>query len=239
VERSVVVVPVREQRDGGLDAGGPAVERPAAPRRTTGRRAALPNGRAVVGGLLVATAAVGTYAAWASADDAPTTRYAVATRDVAVGEVLEAADLELVPMDAPSSIAAASFEDDDASLLVGQVTVAPLRRGDLVQRSAVVVPEDAGGGRQLSFPIDVSAALAGTLEVGERVDVLVTEGSDVGEATTEVVAEGATVARVLGADDDGGRLVVLLSVPDDTDLLALTTAARIGELTLVRTTPGS
>jgi hypothetical protein len=46
------------------------------------------------------------------------------------------------------------------------------------------------------------------------------------------------VARVTG-DEDDGRLVVLLSVGDDTDLLALTTAVRAGELTLVRTTPGA
>lgn len=210
----------------------------AARRLTTGRRAALPNGRAVVGGLLVAAAAVGTYAAWSAADDAPSTRYAVAARDVAVGEVLEAGDVELVAMDAPASLRTNAFEGDDAGVVVGQVTVAPLAEGDLVQRSAVVVPEDAARARQLSFPIDVSAALAGTLEVGEQVDVLVTSGSDVAEAATEVVAEGATVARVLGGEDDGGRIVVLLSVAEGTDLLALTTAARIGELTLVRTTPG-
>ena len=223
-----------EATHGGVTAGA---SNGAATRRTTGRRVALPNGRAVVGGLLVAAAAVGTYAAWSGADDPPTTRFAVASRDIAVGEVLEAGDIELVAMDAAASVAGAAFEGDDASLLVGQVTVAPLSHGDLVQRSAVVVPEDAEPARQLSFPIDVSAALAGTVEVGERVDVVVTSGSDVAEATSEIVARGATVARVLGADD-GGRLVVLLSVPDETDLLALTTAARVGELTLVRTTPG-
>ncbi len=206
-----------------------------APRRRTGPRRALPNGRAVVGGLLVAAAAVGTYAAWSSAADEPSTRFAVTTRDVAIGEVLEPADIELVRMEAPASVAAAAFQGDDADLLVGQVTVAPLADGDLVQRSAVVVPEDAVAARQLSFPIDVSAALAGTLEVGERVDVLATTVGD--DAGTTVVATDATVARVLG-DDDGGRLVVLLSVTDDTDLLALTTAARVGDLTLVRTTPG-
>jgi len=191
----------------------------------------------VVGGLLVAAAAVGSYAAWSAADDPPATRYAVAARDVAIGEVLEPADLEVVAMDAAPSVAAAAFEGDDTSLLVGQVTVAPLAAGDLVQRSAVVVPEDAGAARQLSFPIDVSAALAGTVEVGERVDVYVTTGSAGDAARTEVVAEGAKVAKVLG-DDDGGRLVVLLSVTDETDLLALTTAVRAGDLTLVRTTPG-
>lgn len=235
-----VVATVRERNGFGDEVGDAPVGHGSggSVRRSTGRRAALPNGRAVVGGLLVAAAAVGTYAAWASADDPPATRFAIATRDVAVGEVLDASDLELVAMDAHPTVARAAFEGDDAGLLVGQVAVAPLRRGDLVQRSAVVVPEAADGARQLSFPIDVSAALAGTLEIGERVDVLVTEGGDVGEATTTVVAEGATVARILG-DDDGGRLVVLLSVPDGTDLLALTTAARVGDLTLVRTTPGS
>lgn len=217
-------------------ANGGAAGGSTAGRRQTGRRAALPNGRAVLGGLLAAAAAVGTYAAWSGAGDPPSTRYAVAARDVGVGEVLEAADVELVALDAPTSIAAAAFEADDAGLLVGQVTVAPLRAGDLVQRSAVVVPEDARPARQLSFPIDVAAALAGTLEVGERVDVLATSTRD-GEPVTEVVAEGATVAKLLG-DEDGGRLVVLLSVRDDTDLLALTTAAKVGDLTIVRTTPG-
>lgn len=213
---------------------------PAAPsrrRRIAGRRAALPNGRAVLGGLLVAASAVGTYAAWSAAGDPPTTRYAVAARDIAVGEVLEIGDVELVAFDAPAGLAAAAFEGDDADLLLGQVAVAPLAAGDLVQRSAVVVPEDADGARQLSFPIDVSSALAGTLEVGERVDVVVTSGGGGSAATSDIVATGATVARILG-DAGGGRLVVLLSVDEGTDLLALTTAVRTGDVTLVRTTPG-
>lgn len=209
-----------------------------APRRTTGRRGALPNGRAVVGGLLVAAAAVGTYAAWTAADDPPSTRYAVAARDVAVGEVLEAGDIDLVAFDAPPGIAGAGFDEGDAGLLIGQVTVAPIAAGDLLQRSAVVVPEDAERARQLSFPIDVADALAGTIERGERVDVLVTYGGD--DAVTEIVVRGAVVAEIRGdGDDAGGQVVVLLSIPDDADLLALATAVRRGELTLVRTTGGS
>src|SRR5688572_8713728 len=43
----------------------PAAGAPGLPgTRTAGRRPALPNGRAVLGGLLVATAAIGTFAAW-------------------------------------------------------------------------------------------------------------------------------------------------------------------------------
>lgn len=208
-----------------------------APRRSTGRRGALPNGRAVVGGLLVAAATVGTYAAWSAAGEAPSTRFAVAARDLAVGEVVEAADVELVAFDAPAGVAAAAFDATDATLLVGQVTVAPIAAGDLLQRSAVVVPEDVEATRQLSFPIDVADALAGTLERGERVDVLVTYGGEGDDASTEVVVHDAIVAELRGeVDDASGQVVVLLSVPEDADLLALTTAVRRGDLTLVRTT---
>jgi Flp pilus assembly protein CpaB len=208
-----------------------------ASRRGTGRRAALPNGRAVVGGLLVAAAAVGTFAAWSSADDEPSTRFAVATRDLAVGEVVGAGDVELVAFDAPAAVARAAFGEADARLLVGQLTVAPVAAGDLLQRSAVVVPEDATRARQLSFPIDVADALAGTLEQGERVDVLVTYGGNADDVVTEVVVEDAVIARIRGEDDTAdGQIVVLLSVPEDADLLALTTAVRTGTITLVRTT---
>lgn len=206
------------------------------PPRVVGRRRPLPNGRAVVGGLLVAASAVGTFAAWSSAREGPATRYAVATRDVAVGEVLDADDVELAAMELPDRVAAAAFAEADAGLVVGQVAVAPLAAGDLVQRSAVVVPEDATPARQLSVAIDAAAALAGTVERGERVDVLVTTGGE--DARTEVVARQATIAAVTG-DDRAGRLVVLLSVDESTDVLALTTAARRGDLTLVRTTPGA
>ncbi len=210
---------------------------PSAPRRSIGRRPALPNGRAVVGGLLVAAAAVGTYAAWSSAGDEPTTRYAVASRDLGVGDVLDAADVELVAFDAPSSLRDAAFDAAEAPLLVGQVAVAPIAAGDLLQRSAVVVPEDAEPARQLSFPIDVADALAGSIERGERIDVLVTYGGTGDDVTTEVVVAGAVVADVRGEGDDaGGQVVLLLSLPEGADVLEVATAVRRGDLTIVRTT---
>lgn len=202
------------------------------PLRVAGRRPALPNGRAVVGGLLVAAAVVLTFAVWVGADDAPSTRYVVAARDLPVGEVLDAADLAAAPADLPGAVAGRAFTD--AALVVGQRTVAPLAEGELVQRSAVVVPEREGGGRQLSFAIDVADALAGTLEAGESVDLLVTYGSG-GDSVTEVVAAGATVAALPEGDDDvGGQTVVLLSLPEGTDVLAVTNAIRQGALTIVR-----
>lgn len=212
--------------------------------QVAGRRPALPNGRAVVGGLLVAAAAVGTYGAWAGADDPPSARYVVTTRDLTVGEVVDPTDVELVAIDVPDGLAERAF--DASELVVGQRTVAPLAAGELVQRSAVVAPDGAsaaGGGaapgRQLSFAIDEADALAGTLEVGEPVDVLVTYGGTSADSVTEVVATGAVVAGLPGGDDDlgsgsGGQLVVLLSLAEGTDVLAVTNAVRQGSVTLVR-----
>lgn len=204
-----------------------------APVRLAGRRPALPNGRAVVGGLLVATAVVITFAAWSGVDDQPDGRFVVAARDLPVGETVDPEDVELVAVDLPGRLAGRAF--DDVAPVLGQRTVAPLTEGELVQRSAIVVPEDGAGGRQISFAIDVADALAGTLEEGEAVDLLVTYGSG-GDSRTEVVAAGATVAALPAddADDVGGQTVVLLSLPEGADVLALTNAIRQGSLTIVR-----
>ena len=199
--------------------------------RLAGRRPALPNGRAVVGGLLVAAAVVGTFAAWSGVDDGPEGSFVVAARELPVGEVLDPADLEVVAVDLPGSLAGRAFTD--AGPVLGQRTVAPLTEGELIQRSAIVVPEGTTGGRQISFAIDVADALAGTLEQGEAVDLLVTYGTGA-DATTEVVAAGATVAALLDDEDVGGQAVVLLGLPEGTDVLAVTNAIRQGALTIVR-----
>lgn len=201
--------------------------------RLAGRRPSLPNSRAVLGGLLVAAAAVGTFAAWSSADDPPSSRFVVAARDLPVGEVIDETDLALAAMDVPAAVAERAFPR--AAPVLGQRTVAPLAEGELIQRSAVVVAENAGKGRQISFAIDVADALAGTLEVGERVDLLVTYGGTANDSVTEVVAAGATVAALPLADDEvGGQAVVLLTLPEDADVLAVTNAVRQGSLTMIR-----
>ena len=214
--------------------GSPGVAPAERVMRVAGRRPSLPNGRAVIGGLLVAAGAVGTFAAWSGADDPPSTEYVVAGRDLPVGEVLDEGDLAFAPLDVPASLAGRAFSD--TGLVVGQRTVAPLAEGELIQRSAIVVPEDVGDGRQVSFAIDTADALAGTLEEGETVDLLVTYGGSAEGSVTEVVASRATVAR-LPSDDassGGGQIVVLLSISADTDVLALTNAIRQGSLTIVR-----
>jgi Flp pilus assembly protein CpaB len=219
-------------RDVVLTRGPEASTDGAPPARAVGRRAALPSGRAVVGGLLVAAAVVGTYAAWSGAGDGPDTRFAVAARDLPVGTTVAAEDLELVVMDLNDDVAARAF--DDPAAVVGQLTVAPLAEGDLVQRSAVVVPEDAAAGRQISLSISIADALAGTLEEGEAVDLLATFG-DGHDAETRVVVADAHIARLTDEENERGAVLVLLALPEGADVLQVTRAVQAGRLTLVRT----
>jgi Flp pilus assembly protein CpaB len=212
--------------------GAEAPTEGAPPVRAVGRRGALPNGRAVLGGLLVAAAVVGTYAAWSGAGEGPGTSYVVAARDVAVGTTIGSDDVELAELDLGDDVEARAFADPAA--VVGQLTVAPLAEGDLVQRSAVVVPEDAEAGRQVSLSISRANGLAGTVEEGELVDVLVTFG-DGDDAVTEVVVSGAKVSRLVAVDDDADTMLVLLSLPEGADVLAATRAIQAGNLTFVRT----
>ncbi len=202
----------------------------AAPRRIE-RRESLPGGRAVVGGLLVGLAAVGTFAAWQAAGGEPTSQYVVAARDVGVGARLAPDDLEFATMDLGEATAAGAFTADASSLALGQITVAPLAVGDLVQRSAIVVPDDAEARRQLSFPVEAAHGLAGTVERGEVVDVVVSSG----EARSRIAVAGAVVADIQ-RDELGGGLVVLVSVPADADVVSIAGALHQGDITLVRAT---
>lgn len=200
-------------------------------------RPGLPSGRSVVGGLLIAVAALGTFAvAGGDADPLPPGRV-VTRRAVAPGDVIGPADLELVPSDGPGGGAHLFGSVDDVA---GAVALAPLDPGDLVQRSAVRPADpEAPGDHQVSFPVDRSGAVGGRLQLGERVDVVATYGTGI-DATTRRVARGALVVAADATDDRlGTALVVTLAVPDPDDALRVTHAANAGAIALVRTDGGA
>src|SRR3954464_14532051 len=71
--------------------------------RTIRRRRTLPGSRAVVGGLLVAVAAVGTYAMATGAGGDAGTAYLAAARDLPAGHRIERGDLGTVDADLPAA----------------------------------------------------------------------------------------------------------------------------------------
>ncbi len=191
----------------------------------------------MVGGLLVATSVVGIFAAYQGANGGPSASYVVVAEDLAIGTPLDGSVLELSAIDLPRAIAARAYRDP--SELVGQVTVAPLADGDLVQASSVVEAGAGAPAHELSFALDTDRVVNGRLDAGERVDVLVTYGTGT-DAFTEAVVRNARVSEVDGGDGTtfttSGRTVLTLALPQGSDALALTHAVRAGEVTVVRTT---
>lgn len=198
------------------------------------RRRALPGGRAVAGGFLVALAAVGIFAAYTSATAETRGRYVVARHDLPLGHRLAESDLGTLLADLPPQVGARSYRT--AAQLVGAVVVGPVAKGELVQSSDVLSGRDGPLDRQISFPIDSARAVDGQLRQGELVDVLATYGTGA-DGYTVVVVAGARVAgrsQQRRALAEGGDEVVTLSVPAAADALAVAHAVSAGTVTLVR-----
>lgn len=213
---------------------------PASEGRSLRRRPNLPNGRAVVGGFLVALSALGIFVAYVRATDAPSTSFVIARRDVPVGTTLTADDLDRLTMTLPEGLASRSaFRTEEA--LIGATTVGPVRRGELVQAGDVVRKRSGPAELELSFAIERPRAVSGSLRAGERVDVLATFGAG-GDVYTVVAVRQA---RVLESTPSNGSLaasdtdVIRLAVASADEALALTHAVNAGEVTLVRATGAS
>lgn len=214
----------------------PVSRRASAPdQRTIRRRRTLPGSRAVVGALLVTTAAVGLYSAYSSATAGSRQSFVVARRNVPLGIQLRPGDLGTARMELPSSVQRRAY--DDPRVLVGAVTVAPVNAGDLVQASSVVRRRSAVTDQELTVPVERSRMIDG-LERGERVDVLATYGSG-GDAYTLAAVRRALVVAVhhgRGGLAEGTGSALTVAVTNPAESMALAHAARAGQVTVVRST---
>lgn len=213
--------------------------------RTIRPRRSLPGGRAVIGAFLVVVAAVGTFGAYLSATAAPDTSYMVATRSFDIGHVIVEADLvggaagfRAVPIELPDEQAARAYSDAaaDAEALLGQVVVAPIAAGDLVQETQFVNVADAGDGVAMSFSLPVDRALAGRVGAGERIDVIATFPAAGSASQTRVVARDVTVVTALSGGDglNGGRATLTVEVPDLATAQQLQHAVDIAQVAILR-----
>ena len=207
------------------------------PRRPHPAGSARPNGRALVGGLLVTAAAVAVFAAYAGAETGPPLRAVAVRTDLPAGHRLTAADLVAEPVDLPAGTAQSGFVAVDD--LVGAITLAPLQADELVQRSAVLTDgRNRPAGHEFSFPVDRERALDGDLRPGETVDLLATYGSGA-DATTSVLARLATVVKVQANGKGtigGGNLVLTVGLESPDSVLDAAHAAQVAELTVIRAT---
>lgn len=201
-------------------------------------RTMLPNGRAVLGGFLIAASGVGLFAAYQQAHAAPVNKFVVATHPLAPGDVIERADLGLAPAELPPEMAGQLT--DDWRSLVGKETTAAVGKNQLLSPASVVEPGSIDGpARRVSLELSRASALDGDLESGAVVDVL---SSTEGDSEATVVAKRSRVLAV-NADSTGdlgqlGSLVVTIEVADERALAAIVGASASGKMTLAAPTPG-
>jgi hypothetical protein len=216
-----------------LDAGSgsPAGEGPSG-RRIRPRRG-LPGGRAVVGGLLVAVAAVGIFAAVSGAGRGPSTRYYVAAHDISAGTTLTTADLEAVAIEIPERMEGRVFSDPDA--LIGAITVGPLSEGELIQAGGLATGADAEI-PTFSVAVGKADANAGELSRGDYVQVFATYGTDTA-GTTVALSPEARIISISEEDESlaaAGQVVVRLQVASAEERSSIINATVTGRLSLIR-----
>ncbi|HEV8296124.1 MAG TPA: SAF domain-containing protein [Acidimicrobiales bacterium] len=210
------------------------------PRRILQRRVGLPNGRAVLGALLVTLAGLGTFVLASHDDEGPHDRYAVMARPVSPGHRLTAGDVVLQPMTLSHEVEAQAFTTTDD--LVDAVALGPLSAGQLVQTSLVAPAATVAGAtnantHELSLPVPRDRTPPG-LRRGEHIALLATYGTGA-DAATVVTAQDATVLAYESGDDGigstrTGRLTLALA--DPATVMATAHAAQVAELTIVRAT---
>jgi len=204
-------------------------------QRRVERRVGLPSGRAVVGGLLMALAAVGTFLAYADATADDAIEVLIASNDLAPGDTIDAGDVELVPVELPSRVRGL-FGAVDAA--VGRQVVAPVGAGELLLASSTAVPVQGAEHLEIAITLPASRAVGG-LRAGERVDVFSTWSSDV----TQLIAVDARVLEVSGGAREGlgasDTTVVRLALADFAQVEALVHAQAAGDVTMVRAAIGT
>ncbi len=195
----------------------------------------LPSGRAVIGGLLMALAAVGTFLAYSAATADETIDVLIATRALRTGETISADDVALVAVDLPDEVRGL-FGSTEAA--VGRQVVAPVDEGEFLPASATVTPVEGDEYLEVSVALPGNRAV-GRLVPGERVDIFSTWGSDV----TELIAVDARVLEVSGGGDNvisgSEQAVVRLALADFAQVEAVVHAQAAGDITMIRAALGT
>ncbi len=198
----------------------------------TSRRPALPAGRAVVGGFLVAVAAVIVFAASLAGASNPGQGWVVASQPLGAGTVLGPNDLSTATMRLARGTTALAFRQ--VTSLEGRALAVAVQPGELVQASMLVPSNQVPPLRPVTVAVDpVSLA---DLTTGQPVDVLATLGSG-SASSVEVVVRGATLLDAVTSGSDllapGGSGQVTIGVQTLAEAEAVVQASQAGTVSLV------
>jgi hypothetical protein len=179
----------------------------------------------VVGGFLVAVAAVVVFAVVLTGSSSPGQPWLVATHPLAAGAVI-----------GPGSTASIAFHQPGT--VEGRTLAVGLQAGELLQGPMLVPSSRTPALRPVSIAVNpVSLA---NLTSGQLVDVLATQGSG-SAATVAVVARGATLIDLVTSGSallaSGGAGQVTIGVQSLAEAEAVVQASQAGTVSLVAAEP--
>ena len=168
-----------------------------------------------------------------SGDD-NTVEVVVAGEDIAAGTRITASHLSTAAVPADETTIARFLGAAEASSTIGMMATRPVAAGSPLLPSDLLSVENPAGLRAMSIPIDQTRAVAGHIERGDSVDVvLVVDGS------ASFIAAGIEVLDVPPDDVNalGARSVYAPTVAvDAAQALRIAAALDAGEVHLVRST---
>ena len=224
----------------GERSNGDEAAAPENPPRRLGPTKRLPTGRAVVGGLLVALAALGVLWALTRGDDEPTVEYLVLAHDVRAGDVVGMEDFEITEMVLPDEVDAFTlFRNSTGESDPRWIAQTPIRQGTLalvddyrqIEGGELPGPD----GWTVTVNIDEALAMNGQVSANLTVDVIGTF-EETARTRTEVVARSARIVQVAPTAQEQQTLAVHLQVDSYQTVLDLINASAAGTLTLIDTT---
>lgn len=150
--------------------------------------------------------------------------------DVVSGRPLTASDFTTARVHVDAQQLDRLIAKDDASRIIGWVPTAPLRAGDLLQRSALAEPAATGGLRTMSIPVEATHAVGGSLRPGDDVDIIDATKPAFAVQGVEVTAAGSGAGAITSS-----TYSVTVAVTAD-DALKVSDAVRNGKVDIVRST---
>lgn len=189
----------------------------------------------MVGGFLVAVAAVIVFAASLAGAANPGQGWVVAARPLSAGTVLGPGDLTSATMRLSQGTATQAYRQ--AAAVEGRILAVAVPAGGLIQTPLLASADQAPALRPVSLAVD-PVSLAG-LSPGQPVDVLATQGTGTGTAVA-VVLRGATLIAVAPSSttllSPGGSGQVTIGMTTLAEAEAVVQAAHSGTITLVAAT---
>jgi Flp pilus assembly protein CpaB len=200
----------------------------------------------VIGGFLVAGAAVVVFATVLAGSGSHDRSYVVAAQPLAGGSAIVAGDLTTEGFGLPVAARALAFRDSGA--LVGRTLLVAVQPGELIQSSMLAPTSSRPSLRPVSIAVDPTS-LSG-LSPGQTVDVLAapaTSASSSASLAVSVVMRGAALVTIDRSGGSGllsgasspssGGTLVTLGVTDLSEVEAIVEAAHNGTVTLVQAEP--